>query len=142
MIFCEFIFHFRLQKGGIYHTHIFILLLIARLKPSRHVQMVYFVWGCKMSRNCVRFEKLSIFEIHDYFLDCISDEFLHIWTSEQKVEVLTENARYIFCRSSKYLSCGGITLGNSVLVFSRNSISKLVGSEPVLNRFCSGNFQN
>ena len=87
-------------------------------------------------------KKLSIFEIHDYFLDCISDEFSHIWTSEQKVEVLTENARYIFCRSSKYLSCEGITLGHSVLVFSRNTISKLVGSEPVLNRFCSGNFQN
>ena len=41
-------------------------------------------------------KKLSIFEIHDYFLDYISDEFSHIWTSKQKVEALTENARYIF----------------------------------------------
>ena len=75
----------------------------------------------KCSEIIFDLKKLSIFEIHDYFLDYISDEFSHIWTSEQKVGVFAENARYIFCRASKYLSCVGIKLRQTVLVFSKKN---------------------
>ena len=87
-----------------------------------------FIWfgGAKWSEILFGLKKLYVFEIHDSFYASFFDEFSHIWPSEQKVEVFAENARYIFCRSSKYLSCGGITLVHSFLVFARKKIFKLV----------------
>ena len=87
-----------------------------------------FIWfgGVNCPEIIFDLKKLSDFEIHDYFLACILDEFLQIGPPEQKVEILAENLRYIFCRSSKYLPCGGITLVHSVLVFARKFFFKLV----------------
>ena len=87
-----------------------------------------FIWfgGAKCSVIIFDLKKLDVFEIHDSFSASFFDEFSHIWTSEQKVGVFAENARYIFCRSSKYLSCEGIKLRQNVLVFSREKIFKLV----------------
>ena len=80
VIFCEFIFHFWLQKGGIYHTYIFILLLIARWKPNRHVRTVYLVWGCKLSQNYFRFEKTLRFWNSRLFFSLHSWRVFTNWT--------------------------------------------------------------
>ena len=87
-----------------------------------------FIWfgGAKCSEILFGLKKLDVFEIHDSFYASFFDEFSHIWPSEQKVEVFAENARYIFRRSSKYLSCGGIKFRQNVLDFSRKKIFKLV----------------
>jgi hypothetical protein len=87
-----------------------------------------FIWfgGAKCSEILFGLKKLDVFEIHDSFYASFFDEFSHIWPSEQKVGVFAENARYIFCRSSKYLSCEGIKLRQNVLVFSREIFFKLV----------------
>ena len=82
--------------------------------------------GAKCSEIIFYLKKLDVLEMHDSFSAYFFDEFSHIWTSEQKVGVFAENARYIFCRASKYLSCGGIKLRQNVLVFSRKKNFKLV----------------
>ena len=87
----------------------------------------FVLFGCvKCSVIVIDLKKLDVLEIHDSFLVYIFDEFSYIWTSEQKVGVFAENARYIFCRSNKYLSCGGTKLLQNVLVFAREKIFKLV----------------
>ena len=87
-----------------------------------------FIWygGAKRAIIIFDLKKLDVFEIHDSFHASFFDEFSHLWTSEQKVEVFAENVRYIFRRSSNYLSCEGIKFRQNVLDFSRKKIFKLV----------------
>ena len=62
MIFFELIFHFWSQKGGIHDPHIYFKILLAGLKPNRHVRAIYWVLGYLYSENYLRFEKSRHFE--------------------------------------------------------------------------------
>ena len=84
-----------------------------------------FIWfgGAKCAVIIFDLKKLDVFEIYDSVHASFFDEFSHLWTSEQKVDVFAENARYIFRRSSNYLSCEGIKFRQNVLDFSRKKFS-------------------